>query len=306
MHKTLSSMKSTRQGFTLMEVLVSSALTVVILTMLFTVLIGAMNAWQTGTNRLQGNADARMALDSIAQDLQSMVVRQTTLGARGQEWLYSELRPVYGLSDVPNKNSMQLYFFAPSLDRQPGQQGDIVAIQYQVAFADPLRGDPDGNVTSTDYNIFGLYKRMESTLDTFQFVLGQEDIWVSYWQGRNVPRPRDLMIPNVVDFSIKWNVNGNGDTGPADVILPGGVNFEVNALRLNNALRAGPSMSDSDLEDFPSYKLESADISLTILTDEGMRMVQTFTRGPGLNTDNLNRVIREHGRVYTKRVKIEY
>ena len=294
-------MKSSRQGFTLMEVLVSSALTVVILTMLFTVLIGAMNAWQTGTNRLQGNADARMALDSIAQDLQSMVVRQTTLG---QEWLYSERRPVYpgGI----DRNSTQLYFFAPSLDRQPGQQGDIVAIQYQVAFADPLRGDPDGNVTSTQYNIFGLYKRMESTRDTFQFVLGQEDIWVSYWQGRTVPRSRDLMIPNVVDFSIKWNVTGNGVTGPADVILPGGEDFEVNAVRLNNALRAGPSMSDSDLEDFPSYKLESADISLTILTQEGMRMVQTFALGPGLNTDNLNRVIREHGRVYTKRVKIEY
>jgi len=82
---------SNRQGFTLMEVLVSSALTVVILTMLFTVLIGAMNAWQTGTNRMQGNADARMALDSIATDLQSMVVRQTSIN---QEWLYADQVPV--------------------------------------------------------------------------------------------------------------------------------------------------------------------------------------------------------------------
>ncbi len=264
-----------------MEVLVSSALTVVILTMLFTVLIGAMNAWQTGTNRLQGNADARMALDSIATDLQSMVVRQTSIN---QEWLYSQRLPVLGLPF--NRNSTMILFFAPSLDREPDQQGDIVAIQYQVAFADPLSGDPNGNVTSSDYNIFGLYKRMESTVHTFNLVLGNEDIWDDYWSTRTAPRSRDLLIPNVVEFHVAWNIQ-TGMTSRID-----------KELRLTNSLALQPSSP-------ASAKIESADISLTILTDEGMRMAQTFARAGNL-PQNLDRVIREHGRVYTKRVKIQY
>lgn len=279
-----------RQGFTLMEVLVASALTVMILTMLFTVLIGAMNAWQTGTNRLQGNADARMALDSIAQDLQSMVVRQTTAVPPlnlGQEWLVSERRNVFGLPEAMGRRSTHLYFFAPSLDRTPGQQGDIVAIQYQVAFADPLRGDPDGNVTSGQFNIFGLYKRMESTVETFQSVLGQEDILGGHWNDKSTPRSIDLLIPNVVDFHVAWNIR-----------TPDGTRVEEQ-LRLNNMLRLDPPVTGGNA------RIESADISLTILTDEGMRLAQTFARA-GRLSDNLDRVIREHGRVYTKRVRIEY
>jgi hypothetical protein len=272
-----------------MEVLVSSALTVVILTMLFSVLIGAMNAWQTGTNRLQGNSDARLALDSIAQDLQSMVARQTTLGVLGQEWLYSERRPIFGLPDDFNRSATQLYFFSPSLDREPGQQGDIVAIQYQVAFADPFQGNPQSNVSTSNYNIFGLYKRMESTRDTFQNVLGLEDIWDGYWEARQSPRSGDLLIPNVVDFHVAWNITT--DDVPRT---------ETQWLRLHNQLSAFSHMDDGP------RKIESADISLTILTDEGMRMVQTFARGNNLTNTNLQRAIREHGRVYTKRVKIEY
>jgi type II secretory pathway pseudopilin PulG len=275
---------SRRQGFTLMEVLVSSALTVVILTMLFTVLIGAMNAWQTGTNRLQGNADARLALDSIAQDLQSMVVRQTSID---QEWLYSERRQIFGLEF--ERNSTMLLFFSPSLDREPGQQGDIVAIQYQVAFADPLSGNPDGNVTSSNFNLFGLYKRMASTEETFNEALGQSDIFDDYWglQNRLTPRSRDLLIPNVVELHVAWNIN-----------------FDANKrideeLRLGNVLALAPSAPASS-------KIESADISLTILTDEGMRRVQTLARGNNLSKPTLDNVIREHGRVYTKRVKIQY
>ncbi len=289
---------SRRQGFTLMEVLVSSALTVVILTMLFTVLIGAMNAWQTGTNRLQGNADARMALDSIATDLQSMVVRQTSLGMFGQEWIISEPSTLENLPDSINLRSTRLFFFAPSLDREPGQQGDIVAIHYQVAFADPLRGNIDGTAASTDYNIFGLYKRMASTEETFRKVLGNEDIWTGYWIGNASPRSEDLFIPNVVKFDVSWNILVQGDPDDEDDLAGQRVENELLRLR-NNLISVTHQMS------MPK-RIESADISLTILTDEGMRMAQTFARGPGLNNDNLQRIIREHGRVYTKRVKIQY
>ncbi|MCC5845964.1 MAG: prepilin-type N-terminal cleavage/methylation domain-containing protein [Verrucomicrobia bacterium] len=291
---------SRRQGFTLMEVLVSSALTVVILTMLFTVLIGAMNAWQTGTNRLQGNADARMALDSIAQDLQSMVVRQTTLGTLGQEWIYANT--VQTPNAPAGLESTWLTFFAPSLDRQPGQQGDIVAISYRVGYQDALAGTDE-----PEFRIFGLYKHMFDTRNTFQLALGLEDTRQAFWEGNptldanpfspgtvNSLDPRSLLIPNVVDFTVNWKVRNAGVV----IDLPS----EFDAIRLNNSFRYG---TGTPTEEDPGARIDAADISLTILTDEGMRMVQTFARA-GTLPQNLDRIIREHGRVYTKRVKIEY
>ncbi len=289
-------MHSRRQGFTLMEVLVSSALTVVILTMLFTVLIGAMNAWQTGTNRLQGNADARMALDSIAQDLQSIVVRQTSID---QEWLYADQVPVANAPE--GTRSTWLTFFAPSLDREPNQQGDIVAISYKVGFQDPL------STNTPAFPIFGLYKHMIDTRNTFNLALGLENVRADFWNGNptleqnlfapqsvNPLSPQSLLIPNVVDFNVDWNVHTIGSVQP--------LSSDAN-IRLNNSLFAG-------VNEFPNTpvgggRIESADISLTILTEEGRRMVQTYGRA-GTLPQNLDRVIREHGRVYTKRVKIQY
>ncbi len=283
-----------------MEVLVSSALTVVILTMLFTVLIGAMNAWQTGTNRLQGNADARMALDSIAQDLQSMVVRQTTLGTLGQEWLYANT--VQTPNAPAGHESTWLTFFSPSLDRQPGQQGDIVAVSYRVGYQDAL-----SETDEPRFRIFGLYKHMMDTRNTFIHALGREDTREGFWLGNitldtnpfspgtvNSLDRRSLLIPNVVDFTVNWIVSSDDTLGD----LPSG----LDVIRINNSFRAGTGTPGTE---YPGTRLDAADISLTILTEEGMRMVQTFARA-GTLAQNLNRVIREHGRVYTKRVKIEY
>lgn len=289
---------ASRQGFTLMEVLVSSALTVVILTMLFTVLIGAMNAWQAGSNRLQGNADARMALDSIAQDLQSMVVRQTSFD---QEWLYANTVQTPNAPD--GHKSTWLTFFAPSLDRQPGQQGDIVAVSYRIGYQDALSG-----TDKPEFRIFGLYKHMMDTRNTFIHALGTERTRDNFWLGNvtldnnpfspgtvNALDRRSLLIPNVVDFSIKWIASSGGP--------PAALSSSNDSIRLNNSFHAGSGTPETEYE---GTRLEAADISLTILTEEGTRMVQTFARGGGLSKANLDRVIREHGRVYTKRVKIQY
>lgn len=275
--------RKSRLGFTLVEVLVSSALTLVIMSMLFTILIGAMDAWRTGTGRLQGNADARMALDIIASDLESMVVRQTSYT---QEWLVSV--PLATPGDPSGRSATQLLFFAPSLDRDPGQEGDIVAINYRLGFQDPLA--PATNAAMR--RIYGLYKTMASTEDTFRFALGQTDIRAGFWDARNPtdasPPPPDLLIPNVVDFQVVWHVE-----------LPDSTTAFENGVILRNQLFRASDPSN------PGGRILFADISLTILNEEGATRVQTFARAGGLPAQMPN-IIREFGRVYTKRVEISY
>jgi type II secretory pathway component PulJ len=267
-----------RNGFTLVEVLVSSALTLVVMSMLFTILIGAMNAWQAGTGRLQGNADARMALDILASDLQSMVARQTTYN---QEWLVSDL--IATPSDPSGRSSTHLLFFAPSLDRDAGQQGDIVAISYRVGYQDALAG-----MDNRRYWIYGLYKTMATTSETFTDALGQQDIRNGFWNSRNTLAREALLIPNVVDFRVSWIVE-----------LPdGSTRLEPSGVILRNQLFTASHPT--------AVRIVSAELSLTILTDEGAGRVQTLAAGNQLNPARMNSVIEEFGRVYTKRVQIQY
>jgi len=177
-----------------------------------------------------------------------------------------------------------------------------VAISYKVGFQDPL------STNTPTFPIFGLYKHMIDTRNTFNLALGLENVRADFWNGNpaleqnlfapdsvNPLSPQSLLIPNVVEFRVNWNVVENG--------VVESLSADTN-IRLNNALFEG--VNSDPTTPLPGRRLESADISLSILTDEGMRMAQTFARGPGLNNDNLERIIREHGRVYTKRVKIEY
>ncbi|MCC5847193.1 MAG: prepilin-type N-terminal cleavage/methylation domain-containing protein [Verrucomicrobia bacterium] len=271
-----------RAGFTLMEVMVSSALTLVILAMLFGILMGAMNAWQTGSSRLQENADARMALDLIARDLQSMVVRQTTID---QEWLVSG--PVVTPGDPTGTSnphtSNWLMFFSPSLDRDAGQEGDIVAVSYRVGYQDPMTNNTDSN-----YKLFGLYKQMESTTNTFLNVLGLQDIMADHWMAADTLNASGLIIPNVVDFSINWQIRQqNGDIG-----------YEPEVVRLGNTLTTSTVGNP--------LRIVAADISLTVVNDAGAKRLQLLERTGNLGQNQLNDVITQFGRVFTTRVKIEY
>jgi prepilin-type N-terminal cleavage/methylation domain-containing protein len=279
---------SLRQGFTLIEVLVSSALVAVVMSMLFSVLVGVMNAWDGGTSRLQTNGDARMALDMIARDLQSLVARQTT---SDQEWLVSYARAVDS-ADAPGLSSTWLTFFAPSIDRDPGQMGDIVAISYSTAFQDPLAVG-----TNEYFRIFGLYKTMATTQDTFTDALGQTDIIAGFWNNRlpaGQPPKEDLLIPNVVRFDVAWWIRYEVSPG-TEVLRRFGSD---STIRLSNVLIVDGNPLNGTIE--------SAEISLTLLDAEGMGQAQAFSEAGTLTEEKLEEIIRLYGRVQTTKVAINY
>jgi type II secretory pathway pseudopilin PulG len=279
---SLSLPRSGRQAFTLVEVLVSSALTIIVLMMLFAVLLSAMDVWQGGTTRLQTNADARLALDLVVRDLQSMVVRQTQYD---QQWLSSVRIPVAGAPS--GISTTWLTFFAPSLDRDPGQEGDIVALSYAAGLQDPF-------TASNFVPVYGLYKSMIDTTNTFANALGKTDILGGFW---NIQPPatqplnrRGVIIPNVVDFKVTWWVRDVVSNAGPFPILP------TRPLRLGNQLYIDNVVR-------PTLKIEAADISLTILTDEGMREARL---GNTADLARLQGIIRKHGRTHTQRVVIQY
>jgi hypothetical protein len=291
--------KISRQGFTLVEVLVSSFLTLIVMGMLFAVLMGTINAWEGGTSRLKSSGDARLALDILKTDLESMVVRQTQYN---QEWLSS--RPFHidgsgafkwGLSGTFSNNTW-LTFFAPSLDRDSGQQGDIVALSYLNVYQDPIS-------VAEISPIFGLYKAMTSTIEAFNkaMAFGSDALLIGdgsragYWtEGNPEPSPSDrkgFLAPNVVNFSVSWMVRKPGESTLTRF-------DETHFVRLSNSLVIFDSSGAIVLSE---GKIEAADVSLTTVSDEGMRRY-AFLNDP----NKLGPIIKEFGRTHTLRVSINY
>lgn len=289
---------SARQGFTLVEVLVSSFLTLIVLGMLFAVLMGTINAWEGGTSRLKASGDARLAMDILKTDLESVVVRQTQYN---QEWLYSEPYLVNGIQNT------RLLFFAPSLDRDANQEGDIVALSYEVAYKDPI--SPDSNVNP----IFGLYKGMTDTKVAFNNALGQTDIeafWTNdstkyqFTWGQNISArelaldARGFLAPNVVQFTITWLIrNPTGDK--VDRYGP------ENTLRLSNQLVA-ENKAPPGWGPYTVGKIEAAEINMVTISDEGMRRFSFLNSSSPITPAQTSAIINEFGRTHTLRIPINY
>jgi hypothetical protein len=291
MNTKLFEHNNNRQGFTLVEVLVSSFLTLVIMGMLFRVLMGTMDAYDGGTSKLKSSGDARFALDILKTDLESMSARQTTFD---QMWLAS-----HPADPGNNDYNTELTFFAPSLDRDSEQVGDIVALRYEAIYQDPI--------SETDIKpIYGLYKTIPST-DTesetevaFNYALGQSDILTDFWNDID-PDRGGFLAPNVVRFRVAWWIRHSTGGPPERIERFDATHF----VSLNNVLRVWDEGGTLIIE---GGRIESAEVALTTITDEGMRQYAFFRdQGPGGDlSDRLNRIINDFGQSHTMRLPIYY
>ena len=306
-----------KQGFTLIEVLVSSFITLILMYVLFLLLLRTLDAWEAGTERLNASGDARLALDSLKTDLESMIVRQTQYD---QEWLYSG--PAFvneGAFEtgVPSNDFTRtwLTFFSPALDRDTSKPGDIVAVSYIVAYQDPISPNMPP-VPGKDLNVFGLYKALTETDEAFVRALGypasnpnsallvEESGNVGYWTDSPYPLPEDsvgLLAPHVVKFSVSWLIR---DPNNPSILTRFN---ERHTVRLSNILRV---FDDTGAEIVTGGTIEAAEISITMLSEEGMDRFKFFQKGvsPGSipSAGQISSLLEEFGSTHTIRVPISY
>jgi prepilin-type N-terminal cleavage/methylation domain-containing protein len=77
-----------RRAFTLVEVLVATAVTALIAGLMITVIVNVMSSWRRSSDTLQTNAQAKIALDYLAQDLGAVVMQRDA-----RAWLIATVQP---------------------------------------------------------------------------------------------------------------------------------------------------------------------------------------------------------------------
>jgi type II secretory pathway pseudopilin PulG len=292
--KTLKAITGKRRSaFTLIEIMVATVIMIVLTGLVIQITSEVLKVWNRSSGKLSANAEARIALDLITQDLETAVFRNN-----GQQWLRVEA-PVDPGGNYTSQ-TVALKLFSPALDRPKFEAdgvtaipGDICGIAYRLAFKESYAGGD---------NVYALYRFIEDPKDTFNNLMGpsttdpdvQKSLIGGVWGETNVTSENNYLASNIIEFKVLIYE----DDGAAN---PTPVNADADGNVSNPYYYGGSSGSSSPL----LY----ADILLTIISDDGLELIQRVADvGPsgtgytGSKSEATASIVRQHGEVFTRRV----
>ncbi len=287
---TFSSRRSAN-AFTLLEVLVASTVMVILVGIVAYIAGSVMNSWNRSSGRLSANAEARLALDLIAQDLETAVLRKN-----GQQWLRVEDANPMNIGGPYSSDSVNLKLFASALDRQAGD--GICAIAYALAYKESYPGGPatyalyrrviDPQDTLNDY----LSSRFDDPNSSAQGSLASPGRLTADWDidltnvlAGSIISDQNYLTSNIVEFKIL--IYDASEETPK--------NGDIVDYTITSDYRYGGSDSNAGANT-PIY----ADIILTTVTDQGITLLDNIAQG--LVPDDANDVVTQHGKTLIRRV----
>lgn len=286
--KILSFTNTQRSAFTLIEIMVATVVMVILTGIVIQITSEVLKVWNRSSGKLTSNAEARIAMDLLTQDLETALFRDNNL-----TWLESQQ---VNLGNPFGNNSSfkttELKLFSPALDR-PAGAGDICGISYLLKYSDPITGSAASGTERT----FILYRNVIDPGTTFDNLMGQnnqESLDDAQWSDNStIDGGRNFLASNIVDFRVDFYVEDDGDTDTDTLVssyiektVYGGTNATV-----------GPQSTRDALNEPLAY----AEITLTVISDQALQVIQNDARAQtGYETDEA--YIAANSEVYTRRV----
>jgi type II secretory pathway pseudopilin PulG len=267
-------------AFTLIEIMVATVIMVVLVGLVIQITSEVLKVWNRSSGKLAANAEARIALDLLTQDLETAVFRNN-----GLRWLEAEQVPLgdpFGTGSTFKTTKLKL--FSPALDRPDGP-GDICGISYLLRYSDPIDGTESG-----DDRTFILYRNLIDPSTTFNALMGvgnQEQLINGLWSdSETINGGENYLASNIVDFRVDFYLADDDGTKVTGNTLFGGTGATV-----------GPGAATPEAR----VPLRYADITLKIISDEALRVIQNGAVGQtGYASDE--DYISANSEVFTRRV----
>ena len=289
----ISRQKKHQRAFTLIEIMVATVIMIVLTGLVIQITSEVLKVWSRSSGKLAANAEARIAMDLLTQDLEAAVFRNN-----GLQWLRSEKD-----STSLGTNTVALRLFAPTLDRPEGP-GDICAIAYQLENRDPVSGSAEqGDPGDPDDRFWTLYRLVVNPQDTFTGLMGKSNQGslpnkdASNWTGVGVSESivgidgSNYLVQNVVNFEVDFHVQDDDESSTETLVTDA-----------DGTIYGGQSSTVGPQAQTLAYRqpLAYAEIRLTIVSDVGAQLLQNITKIPETEEE----VIRQHGEVFTRRVNL--
>ena len=219
-------------GFTLVELLVATTVSIMLIGLMLGVTQGLLGSYQDIRNRIIKQGDASLAIDQIILDLEGMVVPN----APNTEALKSTPETVNGTPTT------WLTFLTTATDEDPTDHtGATRGVSYRLAHQNAI----DGSDTSPSYI---LMRSLSSAKQAFEHLMGNQDHQNNYWDDlpeTPEPAPKDPIAPgcflagNLVEFEIRFQKSLDDTwTLPTDEVRISNSGIFVNGTRLDDGFHA--------------------------------------------------------------------
>ncbi len=287
-------------GFTLVEILAATAIMVLITFFILSMTTNVLTGWSASKSALSANYEAKIALDKMAQDIESAIFRRN-----GNEWFVIESVPA---EDVPG--SLRLMFYASVPDRAYDESdtagnprrspSDVCAVNYRLRFLNLFNPSRTGQ----GERHFALYRTVASPRDTFNVALAQSSPR-SYWALPAVHAgsalTQHLLSRDIAAIGI--------DAAYLDSTGERQVAENIQQLVIGDTITIVPT-GGGTIND--ATRVLYLDISIGALGDEGALAFHYDTDLPGgalaggatPTVDRINQAVERYGKWYTRRVVI--
>lgn len=298
-----------------MELMVAMAITALIVTVLVSITSIALDAWQRSRAEVRAARQAKAALETLAKDFESLLVRS----GNAYEWLSARVEPelnkgsgMAGPSDAEMPNAAQIVFFNSATDRYDGEigtakdlGGDVSAVGYRLVYRDPIKDVDGGGGAGGAFPVFALYRHLVDPKPAFDELLAKPDLLDAYadFQGDDF-EPENFVVENIYGMTITFVIEYEDPDEPGVVktervaIMPGsGTGSTRKFVIAGDGIRIGDAGGGSADSGLASGRVVAVDLSITVLSDFGLQQLARTSLGS-------ERIILEHGFHYSKSVMV--
>ncbi len=221
--------KSVHRGFTLVELMAAMAITSILIVVIVSLTARGIDIWRLVIQDVRTTGQARTAMDTMLQDLESMQVR----AGNNFQWLDAERDDSMdtkslkmGPQGAKFSNAARLIFFTTALDRNAAMLsgearvynsrmashrqtvGDVNCVAYKLEYRDQiLNRDAEADRGSVGFPVYALYRNLVPAYKTFDDLLGKTDLYQAYrrYQAEET-RPLNFLVENIVELTLIFEV----------------------------------------------------------------------------------------------------
>lgn len=269
-----------KAGFTLVELMVAMAITMIIVSVLIYITSTASDTWSRSRSEVRAARQAKVMVDMIAHDLEALVTREGTYtdpsngGVVNPEWLSAKIADPMPTGST---NAADLIFFTAATDRYDGQigdatkdkGGDVSCVAYRLKYKDPIGM---GSVTYSNYVLNRLLVNPDAT---FANLLRKADLKAAFDPySADLDLPANFICENIYQFSVTFHLQVTDTTKNTVSNLPvtlgssGATYFKINGTGVSTDYNGTLSAY------VPTGKLQSMELAVTVLNDSAVEQIR--------------------------------
>lgn len=289
-----------RRGFTLIELITAMAITSMLVLVIMQLTNQGIDLWNNVREEVSTTTRSRAALHTMSHDLESFQMRA---GDNDYQWLFAKAdEPVKGPKGLEVPRSAQCVFFACAPDRNPSvssstslrgnyrearahnrdTQGDVSAIGYRLMYRDQILNLPgsEGNESGA-YPLFSLYRQVVSPRQSYEQLLGSKALDGAY-ASFEADDEKNFLCENILEMNITFTITYAGEAAAAE---KGRVSYSTVSVPIiasgtkNRKVNVYGDRIEVDGTKYENARITSAMVSITVLTEEGVALVNQIRLG---------------------------